>query len=86
MARLRPLSKGLCHAKKPRRRAVGAPTSGPIQEWRTKDIEKELGWDRFCPHPGNNQLAACVSGKLEKANRHVNVSKREAYYVRLSRP
>ena len=37
--------------------------------WNAREIEEKLGWNRpgsFCKHPRNNQLAACISRKLEE--------------------
>ena len=44
--------------------------SGPANKWwNAREIEEKLGWNRpgsFCKHPKNNQLAACISRKLEE--------------------
>ena len=37
--------------------------------WDAREIEEKLGWNRpgsFCKHPPQNQLAACISRKLEE--------------------
>ena len=41
--------------------------SGPANKWwNAREIEEKLGWNSFCKHPKNNQLAACISRKMEE--------------------
>ena len=49
--------------------------SDPSRTWGAREIEEALGWDEFCPHPKNNQLAACVSRKLESDGMVIVISK-----------
>ena len=58
--------------------------SEPYRDWLGGEIEEKLGWEAFCRHPKNNQLAVCISRKLQEDGL-VRVSPTPPYRIRLCR-